>query len=247
MNSSTLISHSLQGQHFGYSAADMEDLGASEYTLVTIVVDKSGSVSGFRNELENCIKEVVKACKFSPRSDYLMIRIVLFDDDLKELHGFKQLIDCNVDDYNGCVSPSGTTLLFETARNAIVATNDYAKKLAQNDYETNAIVIVLTDGMDNMSSSSCQGEEVGQALKDAMKDEALESILSILVGVGVGTHSDVSQYLDTFRNDAGIDQYVEIADANAKTLAKLAAFISKSVSSQSQSLGSGGCSQTLQF
>ena len=40
MNSSTLIQHSLTGQHYGYSAADLDDLGATEYTLVTIVVDE---------------------------------------------------------------------------------------------------------------------------------------------------------------------------------------------------------------
>jgi hypothetical protein len=38
-----------------------------------------------------------------------------------------------------------------------------------------------------------------------------------------------------------------LKDASAKSLARLAAFISKSVSSQSQSLGSGGPSQAQTF
>ena len=243
---SSLIQHSLTGQSFGYSAAEIDSLGATEYTLVTIAVDESGSVGSFKNEIEACIQEVVKACKFSPRSDYLLIRLIAFNSQMREIHGFKQLVDCDVNDYVGSINPCGSTALFETAANAITATNDYGKQLADNDFEANAIVFVITDGMDN-SSGSIGANDVGNALKDIMKDEALESIMSILVGVGVGHYSGVSTYLDDFKNDAGLNQYVEIKDANDKSFAKLANFISKSVSSQSSALGTNGPSQTLAF
>lgn len=246
MNSSTLIQHSLTGQHFGYSAAEIDDLGATEYTLVTIAVDESSSVSAFKNEMIACIQEVVKACRTSPRSDYLLIRLVAFNSSMREIHGFKQLIDCNVDDYIDAINPCGATALFETARNAISATNDYGKQLANSDFEANAIVFIITDGDDN-SSGNITADDVGMALKETMRDEALESIMSILIGVGVGSYPGISDYLDTFKNDAGINQYVEIKDANDKTMAKLANFISKSVVSQSNSLGTGGPSQQLTF
>jgi len=246
MNSSQLIQHNLTGQHFGYSAADLSSLDAPEYTLVTIAVDESSSVSSFKDEIENCIKEVVKACKFSPRSDYLLVRVVAFNQDMREVHGFKQLIDINPNDYDNAINPSGMTALFSTAKNAIDATNAYGKQLASSDFEANAIVFVVTDGMDN-ASGSVSVSDVSNSLKNIMKDEALESVLSILIGVGVGTYADVSAYLDDFKNDAGLNQYVEVKDANDKSLAKLAAFISKSVSSQSSALGSGGPSQPLAF
>ena len=246
MNSSSLIQHSLTGQHFGYSAAEISDLGATEYTLVTIAVDESSSVSAFKSEIETCIQEVVKACKFSPRSDYLLIRLVAFNGQMREVHGFKQLIDCDVNDYQDAINPCGCTALFETARNAITATNDYGKQLADNDFEANAIIFVITDGEDN-SSGGVDAAAVGTALKSIMRDEALESVMSILIGVGVGSYSGVSQSLNDFKNDAGLNQYVEVKDANDKTLAKLADFISKSVSSQSNALGTGGPSQTLAF
>ena len=246
MNSSQLIQHSLTGQHFGYSAADLSNLDAPEYTLVTIAVDESSSVSSFKDEIENCIKEVVKACKFSPRSDYLLIRVVAFNQNMREVHGFKQLIDCDPNDYSDAIHPSGMTALFSTAKNAIQATNDYGKQLSGSDFEANAIVFIITDGMDN-ASGSVNVQSVENSLKDIMKDEALESVLSILIGVGVGTYADVSAYLDDFKDKAGLNQYVEVKDANNKTLAKLADFISKSVSSQSSALGTGGPSQTLTF
>ncbi len=80
-----------------------------------------------------------------------------------------------------------------------------------------------------------------------MRAESLESVLSLLIGVGVGGYPDVSDYLNNFKDVAGLNQYVEIKDANDKTLAKLAAFISKSVSSQSKVLGTGLVSQPLNF
>jgi len=246
MNSNSLIQHSLTGQHYGYSAADLDSLGATEYTLVTIAVDESSSVLAYKTEIEKCIQEVVKACKFSPRSDYLLIRIVAFNQNMREVHGFKQLVDCNVDDYDGAIHPSGTTALFETARNTIVATSDYGKQLTNSDFDANSIIFIITDGMDN-ASGSIDANEVGSALKNIMKEEALESVMSVLIGVGVGDYADVSDYLDEFKKDAGLSQYVEIKNANDKTLAKLADFISKSVSSQSTSLGSGGASQPLAF
>jgi len=245
MNSSTsLVSHSLTGQSYGYSAAGLEDLGATEYTLVIIIVDESESTAHFKTEMEKCIQAAIESCKVSPRSDYLMVRLVAFNHDMREVHGFKQLIDCNIADYDNCLSPGGSTLLFESACNAINATADYGKDLADKDFDVNAIVFIITDGMDN-ESGQINGASVGQSLKDAMMAEDLESIMSVLIGVGV--NGGVGTYLTSFQTDAGMSQYVELKDADEKTLAKLGGFISQSVSSQSSSLGTGGPSQTLNF
>ena len=44
---------------YGYSATKMDKLEAAEYTLVTILVDRSSSVADFKLQLEKCIAEVV--------------------------------------------------------------------------------------------------------------------------------------------------------------------------------------------
>ena len=49
------------------------------------------------------------------------------------------------------------------------------------------------------------------------------------------------------KTNCGFTQYVAIADANATTIAKLGDFVSRSISSQSQALGTGGPSQSLTF
>ena len=76
--------------------------------------------------------------------------------------------------------------------------------------------------------------------------ESLESVVSILVGVNVASPS-MSRLLQAFQVDAGFTQYVEVDNATDAKLAKLADFVSRSVSSQSQALGSGGPSKALTF
>jgi hypothetical protein len=229
---------------YGYSATKLSDLGATEYTLVTLVVDDSGSIASFKTEMVDAIKAVVNACRYSPRADNLMIRLVTFSNALKEVHGFKLLSNCNVDDYNGVLNDGGMTALFDATCNSVDATSAYGKTLVDNDFSTNGIVVVITDGADNQSSNSI--DSVAKSLKKAIANETLESLVSILIGVNV-TDPNISQALNDLHTQGGFTQYVELKDANAKTLAKLAQFVSKSISSQSTALGTGGPSKSLKF
>jgi len=233
-----LEQHTLPTGSFGYSAARLEDLGATEYTLVDLVVDVSGSVAGFKRDMEKCIQQVVQACKLSPRADNLMIRLVTFSDGMTEIHGYKLLEKCNLADYDGVLKVGGMTALYDAAENAVSAQGDYAKKLAASDFQANGVVLVVTDGMDNQSKIGLRA--VGKAIGNIRKAEALESLVTVLIGVGTKQDPVVSQFLADFHKQAGLTQFVEIDQADAKTLAKLAEFISKSISAQSQSLGSGG-------
>jgi uncharacterized protein YegL len=229
---------------YGYSATKLSDLGATEYTLVTLVVDDSGSINSFRSEMVDAIKSVVNACRYSPRADNLMIRLVTFSNSLKEIHGFKLLANCNPDDYNGVLTMGGATALFDATVNSVDATSAYGKTLVDSQFSTNGIVVVITDGEDNQSSNTINS--VAASLKKATVNETLESLVSILIGVNV-TEASVAAALSELHTKGGFTQYVELKDASAKTLAKLAQFVSKSISSQSTSLGTGGPSKSLTF
>jgi hypothetical protein len=243
LNNLDLENHKLTG-NYGFSATKLDNLGATEYTLVTIVVDESGSVSPFRDNLIEALKAVVNACKYSPRADNLMIRVVSFHSNINEIHGFKLLSACNTDDYNGLLNGGGATALFDASENGIRATSAYGKTLIDNDYSVNGIVFVLTDGEDNHSTYTVNN--VRDALADAIKGETLESLVSILIGVNI-SEPRMKQYLDDFKTNAGFTQFIDIGEASAKKLAKLAEFVSKSISSQSQALGSGLASKSLTF
>jgi uncharacterized protein YegL len=219
-------------------------LGATEYTVATIACDVSGSTAAFAFDMESAITRIVQACKSSPRADNLLLRLLAFDDTLTELHGFKLLENCNLADYGGILHPGGSTALYDAAENAVSSTISYGRKLLAGDFSANAILFVITDGMDNASRLSAK--KVKEALAGAVTSEALESVISVLIGVNV-QDPEASRYLRQFHVEAGFTQYVELDKADARTLARLAEFVSQSIGAQSRSLGTGGGSQSLVF
>ena len=241
----TMEQHTIGGTaHFQFSAARIGDLGASEYTLGVVCVDISGSTAGFLREMEKALQEVVKASCRNPRADNMMLRFVLFDSSIQEFHGFKPLPNCNESDYSSVLRPGGTTALYDAVYEGVKSAITYGKALTSRDYSVNAAVFVITDGQDNASTVSAK--MVKEALAEATQSEALESMMSVLIGVGV-SGGGLDQYLQDFQTNAGFQQYVGIGGADEKTLAKLGGFISQSMSSQSKALGSGGASKSLSF
>jgi hypothetical protein len=232
------------GSGFHFSGIDIKGLGASEYTLMGIACDTSSSVTDFAQEIEGCLISSIDSCQKSPRADNLLARLLTFASRVTEEHGFRPLMDCHLANYKGCIKPGGTTSLYDAATDLVDSLAAYGDQLSKQDYTANGIVIIITDGMDVGSTKTVKS--VKEAVARAKKKESLESIRTILIGVNV-TDPEVSRFLVAFKDDAGFDQYVEAKDASPKTLAKLAGFISKSVSSQSKSLGTGSASQPITF
>jgi uncharacterized protein YegL len=234
--------HSIQGGAFQFSAVRPEELGAAEYTLVTIVTDTTGSVAGFEPTLRNAVVDAVEACGKSPRADNLLVRFVTFNTDIQEEHGFKTLRQINPQQDYAPFRCDGMTALYDAVKESISATNAYAKIVMDHDFDVNGIVFIITDGMDNRSRFG--RPDVAQTIQRIKKDEFLESLLVILIGVNA---DECSHWLDEFHKEAGLSQYVDIREFDASKGAKLAEFISKSTSAQSQSLGTGGASEILTF
>jgi hypothetical protein len=232
------------GSGFHFSATNISNLGASEYTLVGIACDRSSSVSGFANEIEGCLKTSLEGCQKSPRVDNLLVRLLAFNHEVTEEHGFKPLADCHLAGYDGFLRPGGTTALYDASVNLVDSLATYGKSLIDQDYTVNGLVVVLTDGVD--VGSTFKANHVKDALQRALKSEALESLVSVLIGINV-QDAEVSKFLTRFKDEAGFGQYIEARDASPKTFAKVAGFISKSVSSQSQAVGSKAPSQPITF
>lgn len=227
--------------NFGFTAQKIDDkLGSSEYTLVNILLDVSGSVSGFQTQLQKAYKDVIGACRKNPRAENLLVRGATFNEALTELHGFVALD--GIDESKVSFNPFGGTALHDAALESIETVATYGKQLASMDYLINSLVIIVTDGEEN-SSRTANLNKIKDALENIRKSETLESIKVILIGIG--DDARVKGYLDNFANSVGIDQYVHIDKTDAKGLAKLADFVSRSISSSSQSLGTGGQSQNL--
>ena len=231
------------GSNYNFSAVKIDQLGATEYSLCLVVLDKSGSLSGYDRDLEKMIQEVVKSCQKSPRAENLMLRVVTFSSQEDEMHGYRLLETISPDDYAQKIITGGQTLLFDTVYHGIEATLAYAKILSSQDYLVNAVVFVVTDGMDNESTYSAM--QIKDIVEKAKTSEVLESLAIVLVGMN--GDSGVQSYLDDFKNTAQINEYIDLGNVSAGKLAKLAQFVSRSISSTSVALGSGGPSKSLKI
>lgn len=233
------------GSGFQFSGAKIENLGASEYTLGVIIVDGSGSVSPFWDGIKKALRTVVEACRKNPRADNMMLRLVVFDHLVREVHGFKPLCDINDVDYDSLDLPGNTTALFDATYSGVRSAAEYGRLLVAQQYSVNAAVFVITDGADNVSKTSMK--MVADVIQDARTSESLESIMPVLIGVNVDQNTGLNSYLEDFRDKAGFQQYVAIDKATPQNLAKLGGFVSQSISSQSKALGTGGASKSLSF
>lgn len=225
---------------FGFSAKRIDDLESSEYTLANIILDTSSSVQSFKSELEKAYKEIVGACRKIPTSDSILVRASTFSNSVDELHGFVNLED--IDESQIDLQIGGMTALHDAALSVIESTAQYGENLTQQDYLVNGVVFVVTDGYENASKVSNESK-IKQAIQKIAQNEQMESLKTILIGVGDETQT--KQCLEDFSKNVGFDQFLFISGVSASSLAKLADFVSRSISSSSQSLGTGGPSANL--
>lgn len=216
-----------------------EDM-AFENTVATGLLDESGSTNSFARDMEKAVGEIIKSLRDSPRAENLMYRHCHFGTGFREHHGYTPLSKLNPADYDGCYQPGGATHLYDGSVQVIEATQVYGEEMMKKKYLCNGFIYIITDGADYGSTLTIP--DVRDALAKAVASEALESLMTILIGVNVGSYKDK---LEQFKNEAGLTQFITLENTSAKALAKLAGFIASSMMSQSQHLGSGGPSQPL--
>jgi hypothetical protein len=236
------------GGGFGFSVTKPEELESTEYTLVTIVIDTSPSVEAFKDSLLQALKDAVKGCQMSGRVDYILLRVVLFNSSLTEVHGFIPVGSVDPDSYKS-FRCRDLTALHDAIGEAVDATLIYGEKLRASDYTINACVYIVTDGLNN-DSTKYDVDDLAKLFKDAIQGEKVSSLLSVLVGVnsnGRDGGQRIGDILQKLQATVGITQYIDIGNATPKELAKLGGHISKSVSSQSQRVKSGAASQPIPF
>ena len=219
---------------FQYSAVEMESLGASEYTIVNLLVDTTGSVFDFKDDLEAAIKKIISKLQKHAKSENLLFRVATFDSysGIKEIHGFAPIGNIALDQY--VLNPNGGTPLYSATLDSVETTKEYADKLMESDTVDclNTIFFVLTDGDENQSND-LKGDllKIKDAMNGIRRSKSLESTMSILIGVNA---KECSGCLDEFHRQASFNHYIKIDD-----LDRLVEFIECAVSSTSMVLGTG--------
>lgn len=235
--------YQIAGSNFTFQGARITHLKGLTYTLVTIAVDETGSIQDFADELRQSLVSAVEACRKSPFNDSILIRVITFStrfkDGVNEIHGFKRLVDIDTNDYPQ-FRPDGMTPLFDATFSAVGAMVDYGADLMAQDFTANGIVFVITDGANNHSIATPM--MIREQIRKVTQEEKLESLVTVLVGINA---MEYQNELMVFQTEAGLDQYIDVGEVTSGKLAKLADFVSQSISSQSLAIGTGGPSQNI--
>lgn len=164
----------------GAAGYDVENLCASDVTLVTLLVDQSSSIGG-RN-LEDAVRHgqtlLVDSMAQSREREGILVALWTFDDQHRPLHSYvpvEQATRLDAQNYKS----TGSTTLYDTWCDALAANVAYAQQLRDAGTLCRSVVVVITDGED--TSSKRTAGECSRLSRDLLASEQF-----VLAFVGVG-------------------------------------------------------------
>ncbi len=168
----------------GAAGKALEDLTASDVTLVTLLVDASSSIAD--RGLEQAVRDgqgaLLDAFAGAREKDSVLLALWTFATDAKVLHSYVPVEDATRLD-QGNYRAAGATRLYDTWVDALTANVAYAQRLRDGGTPTRSVVVVVTDGED--VGSKRPSRDCAKLSKDLLASE-----LFTLAFVGVGKDTD---------------------------------------------------------
>lgn len=199
---------------------DPSAIQSSETINVTFVIDRSGSVSDYVDDLNNVLNDFLHELQRSHVSDRVMMQIIEFDSQVEVKSAFHPIAD--VKDFN--ITPRGCTALYAAMLAGLENAVAYKEEQENNGLSSKSLVFLITDGLEN-----CGGDpnKVKAKINEIYKDEQNSFAFSIIM-FGLGETAG----FENARDDMGIrPEMMATLGTTAKELRKMVNFISSSVSS----------------
>ncbi|MBE2250856.1 MAG: VWA domain-containing protein [Myxococcus sp.] len=164
----------------GAAGKALEDLTASDVTLVTLLIDASGSIAdrGLEQAVRDGQNALLDAFGGAKEKDSVLLALWTFNGDQKVLHAYVPVEDATRLDGKS-YRAGGATRLYDTWCDALAANVAYAQRLRDGGTPTRSVVVVVTDGEDVGSTRTSR--DCARLSKDLLASE-----LFTLAFVGVG-------------------------------------------------------------
>lgn len=164
----------------GAAGKALEDITASDVTLITLLIDASSSISDRR--LTASVREgqngLVDAFAGAKERDSVLLALWTFATDSEVVHGYVPVEDAVRLDAKS-YQPGGSTRLYDTWCDALTANVAYAQRLRDGGTPCRSVVVVVTDGEDVGSKRSAG--DCARLSRDLL---ASEQFTLAFVGVG---------------------------------------------------------------
>jgi hypothetical protein len=216
----------------GAAGVELEDITATEVTLVTLLVDASSSIH--TGGLEDAVREgenaLGDAFGDAREKDSVLMALWTFNDDVRVVHAYVPIDDAvrlDASNYRGC----GSTRLYDTWCDALAANVAYAQRLRDGGTPARSVVVVVTDGED--CGSTRKARDCAALSRDLLRSEQF-----VLAFVGVGT---ATNFVGIARSMGIPDGCIEVqAQASPAALRKVFRMVSQSAIRASRGLVTPG-------
>jgi hypothetical protein len=210
----------------GAAGKDLEDISASDVTLVTLLIDQSSSIAsrGLEQAVRDGQNALLDAFAGAQERDAMLVACWTFDSSMDVLHSYVPVDEATRLDATN-YRAKGSTRLYDTWCDALSANVAYAQRLRDGGTPTRSVVVVVTDGED-VGSTRAAGH-CARLSKDLLASE-----LFTLAFVGVGRDVDFEQVAKAMGVPSGC--VLVQKDATASGLRRAFQLVSRSAIRASQ-------------
>lgn len=162
----------------GCQGIDIDDIDSEEVTLVSVIIDASGSMYDHRDAVIKAYREFfLQPLKKAKNAESILASLWIFSkggsSSTRLIHGYTPIPQCPELTENE-YSPDGSTPLYDAVMNGLTGIITYGQSLRDNGTRTKSIVVVISDGEENCSQIS--GAKVRRVSQDVLR--AQEFVLS---------------------------------------------------------------------
>lgn len=214
--------------NYNFGNFNPDDVEVEDTINVQFVVDVSGSVTNYVNELNSGLNEFIERMQKSHVADKVFVSVVIFNHKIEVLTGYQPISQVQSFDFGKYID--GTTALYGGTRVALENALNYREGLENAGVNCKTLVFVMTDGGDNEPRQG-SASDVKKIIDNLLQEERnFASFETMLFGINKSEEKE-------FNNAAaamGIKNVVTI-DNTADEIKKMINFISSSVSGASGS------------
>lgn len=214
----------------GIDGTDIDNIIATDVTLMTVIIDDSGSIDGANLTKSIIIGQntMMTSLENSKQKDNILIAQWKLGNNAELLHSYlpvEQAVRLDKVNYN----PQHSTALYDVWIDALASNVAYAQQLKSAGTPVKSIVVVITDGQDNSSRKY----RIGDCKK--INTDLLQSEQFILAFVGAGRDKADEDLFREIAKDMGFpDGAVLTINATASEIRKVFNVISQSAIRASQ-------------
>lgn len=176
----------------GCAGVNPDEIDSEEATLVSVIIDESGSMDQYRQQvIDEYNESFLKPLQGAKQAESIHVSTMVFSDvggrdQVRLIHSYKPVKQCpklTKRDY----APDGGTPLFRAVQYGLTGIFDYGNTLQNSGTRVKRIVVVISDGQENASGNFTTSAKLKKFSQELL---ATESCVLSYVFMGIEAEGD---------------------------------------------------------